>query len=627
MAELSIAIVGAGPRALNVIERISWQLTRDPALPNTVVHLIDPGEPCAGVHPADQSHELLTNTLASQVTLCSLVDPDDPASAPTGPSFTEWACSEGYRRFGSVYRRSSDGGEPIGDLDYLPRAMLGEYLRFAFETIVQRAPHRLRVVHYRELAVNATEAPCSVQLQSGRKLYCDAAVLATGHCELRATPEDARRQSFVDRNRSMNDRLCYIRNPYPISRLHQISAAATVLVQGLGLTAYDVIAELTAGRGGQFVGEQGGLRYVRSGNEPRILLFSRQSLPYNARGINEKGVNGGHQATFLTGSAVNALRSTKLARTGECRLDFETEIMPLLRKEMAFAYRCALEERAIDAEGFVETPGERAMIDRIIHPDNLLGARNFVEFRSRLTKFLHGDLDEARRGNVSSALKAATDSIRDLRAGLVAAVEFGGLLPDSHRFVVEHFVPLTNRITFGPPLQRNAELLALIDAGVVDWAGGPGARCRTADDVARFVVETPFESGVHTAVGDVLIVARVFGHRPLEEERELSRNLVGQGIARPFYNGDYHPHGLDIDRNMRLLRADGTRSQRLWALGFVVEGPRFHTHALPRPGRRSTQLSDAAELVDDMLRAIARPQREAPAVRVQRPEPIEEKVL
>ena len=603
MSEISVAIIGAGSRALNVIEHLAWRLSSDSALPGVVVHLIDPGEPCAGVHVANQSSQLLTNTLASQVTMFSPTNRLEPKSPPSGPSFTEWARRQGYRRFGTEYRQAA-GGEEIGELDYLPRAMLGEYLRDAFRMVLQRAPKAMTVKHHRTTAIDVSEHPRRVHLENGDRIPWDALIIATGHCELQPSPEELKIQSFVTRNRSRNSRLRYIGNPYPTSRLAEISRSDVVLVQGLGLTAYDDIADLTAGRGGGFVETGGGLRYIRSGEEPLIRLFSRQSLPYGARGVNQKGVDGGHVAQFLTRPAVDAIRA-RSAAGGMGKLDFLTDILPLIRKDMAFAYRCAEQRRKIDVEDFRPTPTEDAIIDRIFEPKELLSCGGLSELRSRVVKYLRDDLAEAVRGNVDSPLKAATDAIRDLRDGLSAAIEFGGLTPESHRYVVEVFVPLTNRITFGPPLRRNAELLALIEAGVVDWAGGAGARIRLDEGLARFVVQTTFGSKEECVAGDVLVTARVFGHRPLEDVRPLSRNLVERGIARPFCNGNYHPHGLDVDRGLRLLRADGSPNRSIWGIGFVTEGPRFHTHALPRPGRRSSQLADAARLVDDLLASFA----------------------
>lgn len=605
MREIALTVVGAGPRALNIIERLAWKLKVDPDLPGILVNLVDPGTPGAGVHSATQPLYLLTNTLASQVTMFSSVNPDDPDSGPSGPSFTEWARANGYRRVGSSFQREHEGyGEEISDLDYLPRAMLGEYLTFCFGLIVGNAPSRIRVVHHRQLAVDMTAEPPTIHLDDGTALVSDGVVVATGHCETRPSPQDAEREAFASKNSGRNPKLAYFRNVYPIKKLASILPGSTIAVQGLGLTAYDVIAELTAGRGGSFESGGNALRYVASGNEPKILLFSRQSLPYSARGVNEKGIQGGYSANFLTAAAVNAMRARKYEATGERRLDFLKDIVPLIRMEMAYAYRRSHESTNVDPQGFEMTESEERIIDEILAPSTLLQCSDMASFKANAMSFLRADLAEARRGNVSSPLKAATDSIRDLRAGLAAAIEFGGLLPQSHRFVCEDFIALTNRITFGPPLARNAELIALIEAGIVDWAGGPSASIELDAEAGRFVVTTRFANGATRIGADALLVARVFGHRPNEDERSFSRKLVERGIARPFRNVDYQPYGIDIDRRMRVLRVDGKPNDALWAVGYVTEGARFHTHALPRPGRPSTQLSDAALIVDDIFRTF-----------------------
>lgn len=605
MRNLSIVIIGAGPRALNVIERLCWKIKENPHLPAITVHLIDPGVAGAGAHPPDQSRLLLTNTLASQVTSFSSINPEDPRSGPSGPSFTEWARAQGYRRMGMSYEKAGpDEGDPIGDLDYLPRAMLGEYLAFSFRRIVEQAPARLKVVEHRQLAMEIAKGGKAVVLENGSQLAFDGLIVATGHCETMPGIEDQKRLDFVNTQRDKNPRLAYFPCVYPTSQLATIDPGATVALQGLGLTAYDVITELTLGRGGRFTGTAADLHYHPCGKEPKIRLFSRQSLPYNARGINQKGVDGGHVARFLTKQAVEVARHKRRNETGDSRLDFEQDIMPLLRKDMAFGYRSAKLGMEPDVDGFQPTDEENAIIDRILFPRHLLEKPDLASFCRDIIAHMREDLKEALKGNLSSPLKAATDTIRDLRAGLSAAIEFGGLLPHSHAYLVEQFIAMTNRVTFGPPLIRNAELLALIDAGIIDWAGGPGAKVELDETHGCFAISTPFSKGLTRTKADVLIIARVSGHRPMQDKRGFSRSLIAHDLARPFRNGDYQPYGLDVNRSLRLLRQNGTPSPNAWAIGYVTEGARFHTHALPRPGRPSTQLQDAKILVDDLLETL-----------------------
>lgn len=596
MAKVEVAIIGCGPRGLNVLEQLVRAACNNSDLAEIEIHAIDPGELGQGCHAAAQPAFLLTNTLASQVTAFSPKDMNDPTKGEDGPSFTDWARQAGYRRFGFDYRRGL-GGEEIGDFDYLPRAMLGEYLSFAWNQIAEALPVSAKLHHHRCLATGIEANLTTVLLENGGRIRADYVIIATGHGENRLTAHESKMADFVTQHRHVNQKLQFFNSIYPIERLDRIASDCIVAMQGLGLTAYDAITALSLGRGGQFRLSDGTLIYEKSGREPKILLFSRHSLPAAARGVNQKGLIGAHRAQFLTVEAVEAVR--QLNDSG--KIDFKAQILPLLKLEMAYAYRCAKTGETIDPKSFVPTDHERAVIDDLIMPHSVLERADFISFKRAVFERIAQDLAEAQRGNLASPLKAAADVIRDLRAGLIAAIEHRGLTPQSHRYVIEQFIPMANRITFGPPLRRNAELLALIKAGIVDWGGGPGAKIVPDPDRSRFVIESTFPNMVVQMPADVLVIARVPQSRPAEDMSDLPSNLLRSGKIKPFLNADYHPCGIDIDRQMHPVGSDGSSWKNVWVVGFPVEGAHFHTHALPRPFRRSTQASDAASIVAQLL--------------------------
>ena len=92
---------------------------------------------------------------------------------------------------------------------------------------------------------------------------------------------------------------------------------------------------------------------------------------------------------------------------------------------------------------------------------------------------------------------------------------------------------------------------------------------------------------------------------PLEDKSPLMRKLVQRGIVRPFMNGQFHPGGITVDRNMNVVAQDGAAQTTLWALGTLVEGCKFYTFVLPRPGANSTTMVDAGRAVGNMMDAIA----------------------
>jgi hypothetical protein len=91
--------------------------------------------------------------------------------------------------------------------------------------------------------------------------------------------------------------------------------------------------------------------------------------------------------------------------------------------------------------------------------------------------------------------------LRDVRATLQAAIEHGGLTPASHRKFLNVYHPAINRAAFGPPLRRNEELLALLDAGVIAIHAGPGSRIEIDENDSTYVLNTKFAGGGKTAGG------------------------------------------------------------------------------------------------------------------------------
>jgi hypothetical protein len=89
--------------------------------------------------------------------------------------------------------------------------------------------------------------------------------------------------------------------------------------------------------------------------------------------------------------------------------------------------------------------------------------------------------------------------LRDVRATLQAAIEHGGLTPASHRKFLNVYHPAINRAAFGPPLRRNEELLALLDAGVIAIHAGPGSRIEIDENDSTYVLNTKFAGGVQNS--------------------------------------------------------------------------------------------------------------------------------
>lgn len=596
MKPLRITIIGMGPRGLSLFERIAAHARAVPA--PVQLNLVEPGECGPGVHAPQQPQHLLINTLACQVTAFPSPGTVALPCACAAPSLTEWARAQGYRRFGEQFL-VAEGGAPIGEADYLPRQLLGRYLAWAYGQLARSLPPSVALRHWRQRACDLAPQPDGsylVALADGSAVPSDAVLLATGHGRNRPCAQQELFRHFVRGHGRRNARLAYFEQAYPLAALAAIGADAVVGIEGMGLTAHDVLAELTAGRGGRFDACAGALRYVPSGREPRLLLYSRHCLPAAARGINQKGLAGRQQARFFTRDTVQALR-----QAGGPQLDFEAALLPLMIKEMAYAWRSARDGAAPDPARFTPGAGEVAAVEALLFPLRGKSFGNAQDFAAFVDAYLDEDLREAEQGNLGSPAKAAADVLRDARAVLQEMVEHGGLAPDAHRLFLARYHPAINRLTFGPPRHRNAQLRALRAAGIVTLGAGPWPQLATDAARAQFALHTRFAAASAIQHFDVLVQARLDAFSPETDDSPLCANLMRRGLVRPYMNGAFHPSGIDIDRAGHPVGCDGRVQMRLWALGYPAEGAHYYTHALPRPGLPSRAVLDADRCVQELF--------------------------
>ena len=91
----------------------------------------------------------------------------------------------------------------------------------------------------------------------------------------------------------------------------------------------------------------------------------------------------------------------------------------------------------------------------------------------------------------------------------------------------------------------------------------------------------------------ILDPASVLAEALLDASPDLMRNLLQRGTVRPYYNGSFHPGGIDVDAACHPVSRAGRIAPNLWALGCLIEGPQFASDAFPRPGANSPAVRDA----------------------------------
>lgn len=605
----TIVIVGAGPRGTYGFRRLALKLSNTPLRNPVDIHVVERSGNFGGgfVHSPDQPDYLLLNTVASQVT--AVGDDDDQAR------------ESNQRRTLHGYLASQ--GVDIGPNDYPARAHHGQYLDHVYRWTEKHLPQGVRLHRHAAAALDIDSSRgLKVILADGQEIEADEILLVTGHAvnEIRPGSQEEAWSRFAEEQRQKGKNVSYVHHVYPIDQnTRHIRPGEGVYVVGMGLTAIDVVRTFTLGRGGRFEGDA----YAASGAEPLTILGSRIGLPYSARAHNQKTDQ--YRPVVFTTEAVRKMKA------GKEKLDFRTDLFPLIFLEMSYVYYSLLMGETFGKAFLEGSPQDReAMIHRGVPAENILKWEALVNplaelerrapqgkpifesmraYRSFVEGYLRADIEEAEMGNMTSPLKGAVDSVlRDCRDILRAAVNFGGLTAASHQFLNRTFDRVNNRIAVGPPVESSKQILRLVELGRVDFSG-PNPQISMDPDRGEFLVESP---QVKNSVRFVqhIINGRIHGVNLRSDSSTLMKNLFKRGMIRTFVNKDedaeYSLGGLDVTSDFHIISQRGEAHPHICALGIPTEGKIWFNAADARPDVNSTaitHLSDWAEAAVERLRA------------------------
>lgn len=618
---LRVGIVGAGPRGLTVLERLVAH-ANDPAAP-VRIHIVDPFPPGAGrVWRTDQSPHLLMNTVLEEQT----VFPDatcDVARAGTGSTMAEWA--ESAAPAGHFPQRRDYGRYLAWSWEQITSSA-PEHVEIIHEpvevtTILDAPPDAPSDAPSDAPHQSSSRVPSTAQtlrLSDGRSLDVDAAVLCVGHIPAALSDERAEWQRFA-----RDADLAYFPPGLPAETpVHMLPPGEPVLIRGFGLNYFDLQSLLTHGRGGTFTPAPAdgslALTYTPSGDEPVMIPGSRRGVPYRSKPITPAHplpadpTDPAEQLRFFTPKTI-----ARLPVHGD-GLRFDAQLWPLILADLRFAWYSTLartrpdafaegpskllgalttgvervvregaaheserwhirEERVLRAEVVAAEPHLVFDMRRLLRP---LGDESFPDretLRAALMEFLRTDLEESLNGPERSPLKSLFPVLWQARALLKELVVDERLSPASFtREVRGWFEDFVSGMCDGPPPQRYAELIALADQGLVDFAG-PQVRITTsrAGEPAAFIATSPAVPGSLRA--PALIDASSPANRVQQADDSLIRSMLDRGALCAAV------HDLD----------DGTRVP---SSGLAVTGSPYRTvdaHSRVHPSRYclSLQLS------------------------------------
>ncbi|MDQ4504177.1 FAD/NAD(P)-binding protein [Sinomonas sp. ASV322] len=613
-----LAVVGGGPRAAMLLERLAANL---PASGTLEIHVVEPHAPGSGrIWRQHQSPLLALNSRAADVTAFTDASVDCEGPVVDGPSLVEWAAAvSGPGTFladDAELRRALDAAPELAAearglaADSFPtRRLQGLYLEWFFRRAVAALGRAgVPVTVHRDTAVQVEARPgrgrpARVHLASGHSLAADAVVLALGHTDAVPSPSSSALADFALRHGT-----AYVPPDYTTDAdLTGLAPGADVIVSGLGLAFVDLMVLLFEGRGGRFVPdhaagpEEGALTYVRSGREPRLLAGSRRGVPYHSKARGPlRGDEPGPQR-FLTEQAVAPL----LARRGE--IDFVGELWPLIAKDVEYAYYRELftgyPERArvpwaeFSARFGVAARSSRAALDALVRSAVPVAADRLD--LARLDRPLEGlsgaaaEVHDAVVRHVREDLRLRDSGDRTETLGLFlgllrAYMDLGRLVPldrlspESREIVCGWWHGFFSFVDSGPPPRRLRELLALERAGLVQFLG-PDLRVEADESTGMFRARAA--GGAVAAEASAFVEARLPGPALAGSANPVLRSLAADGLARADLAGR-----LRTGDDARVL---GTASGWLFAVGAGTTGWGAGAFARPQSNAAPFRETDA----------------------------------
>ncbi len=627
-----VGIVGAGPRVLVLLQRLSAHAHH--AARELEVHVVDPFDSGAGrVWRRVQDPLLWMNSRAADISVL----PDASVTGLTppvlrGPSLAEWVAEHRADLLREAAGNHAAQAELLdhGPASFTSRRLASRYFADAWDRTVSALPAGVRVHRHHRTVLDLTDDPVDggqvLHLDHGTStdgtLPVDVVLLAQGHLDVRPGPRERRTAGFA-----RTHGLAYVRPGYTSEQdLDVLPPGADVVVVGMGLAFVDLVVRLTEGRGGRFEERaDGGLDYRPGGREPRLHVGSRRGVPYRSKIEYPVPADLG-LPRFYSPRTVDAAHGNGL-------LDLRADLWPLIAREMAGAHyrelfrshpgRTTVPAAEFD-EAFTRAAWGSAELDELVvravpdpadrfDPSDLdrpldgWWGTSGEEVHARVLQ--HVEDDRARRSDPRSSPDAAV-----LAAVLSAYVVTAGLHAAGRLNARSSAVDLDgwwhgffSYVASGPPPHRLRQLAALARAGVVRFLGAdvhveadptPGAAAFTAGS----------GSGPHEVRAQALVEARL----PAPDLEWTSDVLLGRlrdrGEVRAHEvvdDGSRWSNGrLVVDGTARLVGRDGTPHPRRFATGAWVSGE-ASAAAFARPGTDAELFRRADRLAAELLRAAS----------------------
>ena len=474
--------------------------------------------------------------------------------------------------------------------------------------------------HARAIGIREDSDRDVITLDNSEMISADSTVLAIGW----QTPAPNAEELSIAAALEENPDLVWVKPGNPVEQdASLIPAGEQVLVRGLGMGFFDIMALTTIDRGGIFHEDpstRSGLRYEPSGEEPHFVISSGRGYPYLPKS-DYKSLPPGAKLARLKAviAAINA------QNRGVASINYDAEVWPAVARDAYEAYyetlnRVSPESIRTSLDSIVGVIDE-VDVDKLpkalaAHTDDvfdlhawefpLAGINESVEaLTARIADGMARDIRHAVTA-WDSPLKSALWSISAARKPSSILGAEGRLTFESRRNRFAAVMAIGQMVGSGPPLFRTRELLALVDAGLAHFAG---ARPRLSVSDGQWQISSP-TTGDTPLRSKVLVDAWMHNPDVRRIADPLALSLEDADRVRPFndysVDGTAAPTGSpEVDPATRLLvHPNGNLDPRVHLIGIPTYAQLADTTISPMPGTNPLMLQETDKTAVHVLKQL-----------------------
>ncbi|MCH4824155.1 FAD/NAD(P)-binding protein [Gramella lutea] len=446
-----IAIVGCGPRGLAALEELFKEISNFKTSIDFEVILFETSKNLGTGKAWDldqpNSNWINISDFALQELEGRVKISFDSFSVPSFPSYRDWCLANGFQK-------ASEKDKDV----YPPRSVMGTYLNERFNSIFDILKENNLVSHYSEEIVDLQKSDNKIKLISTESSYdVDECLLTIGH-----QPTELSEESQTWKNHAERRKCVYIHDPYESEIADNNWDHKEIAIKGFGLSMIDICRMLTTCRGGGFREKPDSkfLKYLKTGDEVKIYPFSLDGLPVVPKPYGRK---------------VDSYFQPSKRQVKHFELKIENHLVEPEKIENIDFLVSAFASISAEIYSEMETPYtkgnyENEEIEKLIKDwlNDMDTKHALILDTSMPTRDYMEKTVSMANGESAFSLDYTVGQIwRQLQPTMYRLFAHSGLKGEVMKEIVD-LDESTKRYSYGPPVESILQLLALMDADVLD---------------------------------------------------------------------------------------------------------------------------------------------------------------